>query len=172
MPQHRYDILRKMPCCGTARCRALTQRANSSKDSPWMQNLGVARSRAHKSAARCFTMRRAQCWGAIFPAEVWTIPAQQICPLQACPARVTPESPGSEDLSSRQTFFLQAPGNSYFLLLPPSFHIWGVGGLTVGFCDKPYKRPQMQQLYWDGFIAHKFQGWCFSPCKRLVEDFS
>ena len=141
-----------MPCCGTARCRALTQRANSLKDSPGMQNLGVARRRAHKSAARCFTMRLAQ-FGVRSSLLGFGPFLHSTRPLQACPARVTPESSGSKDLSSRQTFFLQAPGNSYFLLLPPS--LCGCGWTHCRVLSEASKGLRSNSCIWDGFIVHK-----------------
>jgi hypothetical protein len=93
------------------------------------------------------------------------------CPLQACPARVTPESPGFDDLSSRCPIFPPSSRISYFLVLPPSFSYMGCGCTHCRVWDKP-RTASDQQLYGKGSLPIKLQGWRFSPCKRLVKDFS
>ena len=67
------------------------------------------------------------------------------------------------------------PSKLQDILFPvaPSLHIWGVDGLTVGSeISLERQGAQIQQLYGTGSLPIKLQGWRFSPCKRLVEDFS
>ena len=70
-------------------------------------------------------------------------------------------------------FSLQALGYLISCCSLPHFHIWGVGGLTFGSeISLERQGAQIQQLYGMGSLPIKLQGWRFSPCKRLVKDFS
>ena len=111
-------------------------------------------------------------WGLNIPAEFWT--ARCKCPLQACPCSCDAGGPWLRGPFLAVTNFPSKLQDILFPVAPSLIFTYGVWVDSLSGSEMSLERQgaQIQQLYGTGSLPIKLQGWRFSPCKRLVKDFS